>query len=228
MLDLQQTVASVVLDHSECAAVFQRHRIDFCCRGNLSLAEASAGRGLDPARLIEELSGAIAGRSGTSETDPRTLPIPALIERIVSRHHAYLREALPFVQMLATKVGRVHGAKNERLVELDGVVQELVEELVPHLDQEEQILFPALLAAQPDRALIAREFEAMQAEHLAVGALLERARACTGDFQLPPWACKSYRTLFAELEHLEGDVLRHVHLENHVLGPRFLAGEARP
>ena len=38
---------------------------------------------------------------------------------------------------------------------------------------------------------------------------------------------KGYRyTLFAELEVLEGDVLTHVHLENHVLMPRFAAGDA--
>ena len=29
------------------------------------------------------------------------------------------------------------------------------------------------------------------------------------------------RTLFAELEQLERDILTHVHLENHVLMPRF-------
>jgi regulator of cell morphogenesis and NO signaling len=41
---------------------------------------------------------------------------------------------------------------------------------------------------------------------------------------LPPeWACTSYRTLLSELAALEGDVLRHVHLENHVLMPRFAA-----
>ena len=43
----------------------------------------------------------------------------------------------------------------------------------------------------------------------------------TDDFQAPEWACGSYRTLFAELRHLHGDILRHVHLENHVLAPRF-------
>ena len=38
----------------------------------------------------------------------------------------------------------------------------------------------------------------------------------------PEWGCSSYRVLMSELEALEGDVLRHVHLENHVLMPRFV------
>lgn len=48
-------------------------------------------------------------------------------------------------------------------------------------------------------------------------------RDAAEDYLIPDWACTSYRTLFAELERLEGDVLRHVHLENHVLMPRFAA-----
>jgi len=53
--------------------------------------------------------------------------------------------------------------------------------------------------------------------------LLERVRAAGDDFTLPPWACNSYRALFSELAQLEGDVFTHVHLENHVLRPRFSA-----
>ena len=40
-------------------------------------------------------------------------------------------------------------------------------------------------------------------------------------FTLPDSACTSYRTLFAELVDLEADILRHVHVENHVLLQRF-------
>ena len=43
------------------------------------------------------------------------------------------------------------------------------------------------------------------------------------DFTLPEWACNSYRTLFAELKQVESDVFTHVHIENHVLRPRFVA-----
>ncbi len=220
MIDPKQSVASVVLEHSETASIFQRHRIDFCCRGELPVEAACAERGLETKALVDELSQAIAGRRGEAGVDPRGLSTSELIAHIVSTHHAYLRQTLPFVERLAAKVHRVHGEHNPKLVALDAAVQQLSELLVPHLDDEEQTLFPAMTAASPS-ARLEEQLTSMQEEHLAVGRLLEQVRSATDDFELPEWACNSYRTLFSELEALEGDVLKHVHLENHVLKPRF-------
>jgi len=221
MIDSTQTVAQLVLDHSALAPVFQRHRIDFCCKGEMTLRDACEQRGVDEAIVRADLERALAERSGTEPTDPRTLATPALAAHIVSTHHAYLRRALPFARTLAAKVGKVHGEKDPRLEELADVVAELEDQLVPHLDDEEQVLFPALSSREPDKGLIDRELSAMREEHLAVGKLLERMRELTDAFTSPTWACNSYRTLMGELEHIEGDTLTHVHVENHVLMPRF-------
>jgi len=221
MLNPQQTVANAVLDHSECAEVFQRHRIDFCCRGDITIEGAAKEKGIAVDALVKELSRAIAERNGERATDPRELSTPRLVAYIVSKHHEYLRRALPFVRALATKVSRVHGEHNPKLRELAVVVDELGETLLPHLDIEEETLFPALTAKDPDRAFVTKELEAMLDDHHAVAKLLERTRAAADDFSVPEWGCNSYRTLFAELEQLEGDVFAHVHLENHVLKPRF-------
>jgi regulator of cell morphogenesis and NO signaling len=221
MLDRQQTIANVVLEHSECAPVFQRHRIDFCCRGNLSIEVAAKERQLDVDALVGELTQAISERRGARSDDPRELPTSRLVEHIVSKHHEYLRKALPFVRTLAAKVSRVHGDHNPKLRELDAAVADLSAALLAHLDDEEQSLFPALAAKETDLAVLAEHFAAMQKEHLEVASLLERIRAASEQFTLPDWACNSYRTLFSELEQLEGDVFTHVHLENHVLKPRF-------
>jgi regulator of cell morphogenesis and NO signaling len=223
MLDPRQTVADLVLDHSECAAVFQRHRIDFCCRGELSIAEAAAARGIEAARLVAELAEAIAARRGTPPGDPRELSTAQLIAYIVAKHHAYLRGVLPHVQALAAKVSRVHGEHVPALRDLAAAVEALVSALIPHLDEEEQVLFPALTAVQPDPATIAPQLAAMLDEHRAVAELLARIRGASDDFTPPDWACNSYRTLFSELRQLEADVFTHVHLENHVLRPRFAA-----
>ncbi|AKU91158.1 DUF542 domain-containing protein [Vulgatibacter incomptus] len=225
MLDSQKTVAQLVLDHSECAAVFQRHRIDYCCSGQATIATAAEEKRVDLHLLLSELGQAIeerADRAGTG-TDPRTRSTKDLIGFVIARYHVPLRASLRFVQPLAMKVRRVHGDHNPLLVELDAVVTELAESLVEHMDVEEETLFPALLAEAPDVAVVARELQAMQADHLEVAGLLERMRAAAEDFRLPDWACNSYRTLFAELEKIEADLFEHVHLENHVLMPRFVA-----
>lgn len=221
MISTQDTVAGIVLSHSACAPIFQKHRIDFCCKGHMSLEEASQSRGIDANALLEELKKAIASRSGkTEEADPRELSTPALIAHIITKHHEYLRKTLPFLIPLSAKVARVHGEHNPKLRDLEGIVKELSEALIPHLDDEERTLFPALMS-KSDPALIKKELESMHEEHLEVATLLENMRNATDDFRLPDSACNSYRTLFSELEAMEGDILRHVHLENHVLMPRF-------
>ena len=221
MLDRQQSVATVVLDHSECAAVFQRHRIDFCCRGDLSVDAAATAKGVATEELLEELERVILERHGNRESDPRALSTPELVTHIVATHHDYLRRALPMVGALAAKVGRVHGDRNPKLRELAPVVETLVGTLLEHLDEEEETLFPALLGAQDGGAPLEAQLASMTEDHLDVAALLERIRLASDDFTPPEWACTSYRTLFAELAHAERDIFAHVHLENHVLAPRF-------
>ena len=223
MINPQKSVASLVLDHSECAAVLQRHRIDYCCRGDATLAAACRDRRLDVGVVINELERAISERRADDDDDPRELSSPALLALIVSRYHAPLRRTLPFIRTLAAKVGGVHGEHNPRLIELDEIVAELAETLEAHIDDEEARLFPAL--AHP-RLGVGDLLLATRDEHSMVGELLGRMRTAADEYAVPDWACNSYRTLFRELERLETDVLRHVHLENHVLLPRF-CGDAR-
>lgn len=215
------SVAEIVLDHPECAKVFHDHRIDFCCRGGLSLTAACAGKGLDEDAVVASLERAIAQRAGSMNGDLRRMSTRELISHVVSRHHAYLDEALPFVERLAEKVARVHGDHNPKLCTLRDAFVELCAVLEPHLREEERVLFPALMAERRDDALVARELAGMHKDHLRVGELLTCIRTLADDFTVPEWACGSYRTLIRELANLEMDTFRHVHLENHVLMPRF-------
>jgi regulator of cell morphogenesis and NO signaling len=221
MITQQQSVSSVVLEHPECAEVFQRHRIDFCCRGGSSVEAAAAEKGLEPAALVEALERAVGERSTPTAADPRALATPELVGLIVSRHHGYLRRALPFVRGLATKVRAAHGARNPKLRALYEAVHELGDELLAHLDDEEATLFPALTAKDVGAGAASTLLDAMIAEHLAVGESMARIRSAADDFTVPEWACTSYRLLASELLKLEADLFTHIHLENHVLAPRF-------
>ncbi len=220
VIDRTASVAQIALDHPPCAIVFRNHRIDFCCRGGLTVEEACAGKAIDTEAVFVELDRAVQERAAPA-FDPRGLATPELVAHIVGRHHAYLRKALPFAEQVARKVGRVHGEHNPKLPALADLVAELRETLEPHLDQEERALFPALTGQAPDPARVAGELRAMHDDHLRVGEMLTCMRTLADDYACPDWACGSYRALMSELEAIELDTLRHVHLENHVLMPRF-------
>jgi len=221
MLDLQTPVATLVLDHSECAAVFARHRIDYCCKGKQPLAEACATLGLNAQTIAEELELAIARRTDRTAPDPRALSTRDVIVRLIAPHHQYLHRTMPFVQGLATKVARVHGDREPALRDVARLVETLFATLQAHLAEEEHVLFPALLHGRIEAARPL--LRAMKSEHEQVGEMLSELRATAADYVPPEWACTSYRTLMKELDHLEADTLAHVHLENHVLLPRFEA-----
>jgi len=221
--DRSATVAQIVTEHPAAARVFQKHGIDYCCHGNVSVPEACKRRHLDPDQLFAELD-ALSPSGDTDEQSPRALSTAALIARIIDRHHGYLRRALPYIAPIAEKVAKVHGGHDPRLNDVAATYRELAASLEPHLDEEEAVLFPALMAREPDAELVRREAARMHQEHLAVGDLLARLRTLSDDFTTPEWGCNTYRVLMAELEALEADILRHVHLENHVLIPRFVAG----
>ena len=216
-------VSQVVLDHPETVNIFRAHHIDFCCGGRVSLQATCEKIGLDLSGLIGELEGAIRRRGDIPLTDPRSLTTRELIEHIVVRHHGFLRQSLPVVTAMSEKVARVHGAHGPKLCALDTAVAHLAALLLPHLDREERVLFPALLGCVPGEPspLVARELAEMHRDHLEVGRTLESMRALADDYAVPDWGCITYRTLFAELEALEADIHRHVHLENNVLMPRY-------
>ncbi len=228
-LAASRTVAEIVLDHSECGMVFQRHRIDFCCRGERTIETAANERGVPLDDLMRELRQAVADRHG-SGIAMREQSTAQLIDHIVTKHHAYLRKTLPFVVAISEKVARVHGEHNPKLWELCAAVDELAGLLIPHLDEEEKTLFPAMRASTrtPAQSLeLAAMLATMQTDHHEVAALLERIRAASDEFAIPSWACGSYRMLFKELQAIESDTFTHVHLENHVLAPRFAKPRAQ-
>lgn len=161
----------------------------------------------------------LANPPSDAAEDLSALPMARLVAELAAGGDA-LRRAMPVVQALSTKVKRVHGEHDPRLVPLDDAVVELAELLVPHLDAEEA-LYPALLSAHPDPAAVAREWTQAQREHGDMEGLLGRIRERTGDFLVPEWACNSYRKFFSELERLSADIRRRMQVESRVLRPRF-------
>lgn len=72
----------------------------------------------------------------------------ALIGHIVSTYHSPLRDELPRLESMATKVARVHGARASHLARLETIVSQLSAELSLHMRKEELVLFPAMAGSK--------------------------------------------------------------------------------
>lgn len=220
---LDRTLGDLVAERPARARVFESAGIDYCCHGQRSLGDAATAAGLDATALVADLSAV----SDTAGVEVDTLEPAALVDHIVSTHHAYLHAELPALRALADKVNGVHGGRHAELAEVARLVEALAADLEPHMAKEEAVLFPAItrLAGEGSGAgaALGAPIRAMEAEHEGAGSLLEELRRITDGYAVPADGCASYQSLYLRLNELEADTFRHVHLENNVLFPRVMA-----
>lgn len=218
MLTTTQSLADLALTVPAASRIFRQHRLDFCCGGKKSMADACAESGLDAAALLKEIA-AEADRSSSIEWKSR--PLAELIDHIlVNFHEAHRRELADLVD-LARKVERVHAEKPDVPKGLATHLLAMQEAMELHMQKEEQILFPAILRGLGGNLI--GPIHQMELEHVEHGENLRKLRELAANFVPPPDACTSWRALMLRCEQLEADLMAHVHLENHVLFPRALA-----
>lgn len=238
---LERTLGDLVRERPARSAVLEKRRLDYCCGGKLSLAEACRKANLDPAEVGQELKLAdeLALSPGApEESNLGEMTLSSLCDRIEAMHHAYLREALPRIAALSEKVARAHGERNPNLKRLTGVFTAMRAELEAHMMKEERILFPAIRqieaaggANSPFSGNLGSPVAVMEHEHENAGRALEEMRALLDDYSPPEWACGTYLAMNDAFRALELDMRQHVHAENNILFPRALelerAGERR-
>lgn len=199
-------------------AVFRRSKLDFCCGGGVTLAEAAAVKGLAVTDLESEL-GAIAA---AAVSVPPPLPTGDLIDLIQTRYHAAHRRELPELAALARRVEAVHKDNTAVPRGLAALLDEISDELGSHMQKEEEILFPMLRGG--DSAMAAEPIAVMLAEHDEVGSHLRTLEAITNGFTLPEGACTTWHALYYGARKFAEDLVDHVHTENNILFPRFVDG----
>ena len=130
-----------------------------------------------------------------------------------------------------------HKSKYPYLAELLGIVYELRDDLLPHLEQEEKIIFPyvkqiahAYESREPYAALLVRTLRkpvenTMTHEHEQIANYLHRLRHLTNNYTPPPNACISHKVSFSKLKELDNDLVQHIHLESNILFPKAITME---
>ena len=211
------SLAEIAVTHPAAARVFYRHRLDFCCGGRRSLAEACQERAIDPDRVLADISA-----EGTPPDAVRwdEAPLPALVHFIVDTYHRQLRETLPVLVRMARRVEARHGDKAGCPRGLADHLDAMHASVLDHLQKEEQILFPLILAGHGRGA--AAPVHVMELEHEHHRESLLALRRLTADLTPPAEACTTWRSLYVGLQALEQELMEHIHLENNVLFRRAL------
>src|SRR5690606_32572586 len=220
MISTNDTLGSLATHHPAATVVFLRHRLDFCCRGRDTLADACQRAGIDPSMVIAEIEadGADAGQE-RPRWDALRLPEPVAHGLAASREPP--RGDLPGCSDGARKVGPVHRGKPACPHGLAEHLDRVWSELEDHMGKEEQVLFPALRSGSRGHA-VHMPIRVMMQEHEDHGVSLQRIRELTSDLEAPADACGTWRALYAALQKLESELMEHIHLENNVLFPRAL------
>ena len=207
--------------------VFQRHHIEFCCGGGRTLGRVCRDARLSYVTLTAELADAVAHAPSHAGWSDR--PLAELIAHIVEAFHDVVRQELPRLRQLATKL-QGHGDDQRRVLTV--IHYELARfgvEVAVQMDVEERHVFPLIAQAEagtltgPARERIETLRREAEAFHQDSAQTLRMLRQITNGYIAPPTACSALRALYLGLQELEALMQLHVHLEINVLFSRVAA-----
>ncbi len=230
-IDANTIVGDIVKESYKAAPVLENHHIDFCCGGNISLNEACNNASVDVAALIPQLEEVMQ----EEDFDARfiqSLDLDQLADYIEKRHHAYVKEKIPFLKAKLEKLCSAHGGNHPELFDVARLFEESAANLSAHLMKEELVLFPQvrkLAKAQRGEQVDLEQFQGvdspiqvMLAEHDAEGDRFRTISEMTDGYQTPDDGCNTYEVTMRTLQEFEEDLHRHIHLENNILFPGAL------
>jgi len=223
----ETTVGELVKDVPARSRIFDNLRIDYCCGGKKTLAEACQAKGLDTATIIAMLD-AIGDGVGSAFPDADKMTLGELCDYIQTVHHGYIRKELPRLDFMTRKVAAVHGEHEPRLLQIRQLFQLFLEKITEHTKQEDEEVFPAIRAlekasAEDSRKALPELLKKLEHEHDNTGAALEKFKELTDSYTPPEWACNTFRALYDALSELERETHQHIHKENNVLFPKVRA-----
>ncbi len=222
-----KTIGQIVAEDFRTAKVFEKHGIDFCCGGEITLVEACKAKGVSLEAMGAELTTEKETPLDRSQNFG-SWTLPFLADYIVNTHHTYLRENTASIIEYTQKIARVHGEGHPELVQIADTFQKIATAMTAHLQEEEEILFPVIKrieaskkegkqAAAEDMNLLEKTLNGVSREHQEIGDATHTIRHLSHDYSVPADGCNSYKVAFKMLKEFEDDLHKHVHLENNIL-----------
>lgn len=216
-MNRESIVGQIAIEIPGATRVFRKHRIDFCCGGQKSMAD-SCGEKLPV--ILEELQ-ALSNSTGNSPT-LKQVKSRDLIQHLINDYHEKHRVDLPEAIIMARRVESVHADKSDCPHGLADLLLNMSQEMESHMLKEERVLFPAILE-NADAGWLINPIMGMRSDHEDLGRDIEKIEKITNNFTPPAEACNTWRALYLLVQTFTNELMEHVSLENNVLFPRALS-----
>jgi len=226
-LQLQNlSVGEIVANDFRTSSVFKKAGIDFCCGGKQSFNDACLENKIDATELENEIL-KITEEPVNEFMNFKNWDPVFLSDYIMNTHHKFVLKNLPELIFYTQKIASVHGDHHPELLEIAGLFEKINAELLQHLKNEEEVLFPAIKEvvntnSETAKKTIVSEIARMEGEHEFAGGAMDEINRITKGYKVPEDGCNTYRVAFKLLEQFEDDLHTHVHLENNILFPKAL------
>ncbi len=221
-VDPSRPLGDLVTERESRGEVLEHFGLDFCCGGKKTLRAACAELKIRVEDVVQALDASDRTAPAEGARDWTKATLRDLTDHIVGTHHVFLRQALPELEFKVRKIADVHGEHHPELLQVRDTFLTLRKEIEAHMEKEEDVVFPAVKAAEAKKKAgdVKAAMKELEDEHEIVGDALHRIRALTKSYAVPPDACPTYRAALKGLSALEMDTHHHVHKENNILLPR--------
>jgi len=220
------SIGEIVTQDFRAAEIFKNAGIDFCCGGNQSLEHACMEKNIDTTLLKNELA-KLENTTVNALHNFNEWNLDFLCDYIVNTHHKTVLKLLPQLTVYTQKIAQVHGPHHYELIAIANLFAKINEELLQHLRNEEEVLFPAIKEllksnSQEAKATIISEITRMKGEHEFAGEAMDKINVLSDNYSIPADGCNTYQVTYKLLEQFEDDLHIHVHLENNILYPKAM------
>lgn len=221
-------IGELVAKDYRTASIFKKYKIDFCCKGDRTIEQACEKKKVDIENLVTELN-KLENSNQSENINFNTWDVDLLIDYIEKKYHRYIREKTPEISAYIKKVALVHGHHRPELLTIRDLFLEGVEDLLSHLEKEEQILFPFAKNLMEQKEFdtpffgnVNNPINCMKEEHSNEGERYEKIAQLSNNYTPPAEACNTYKVVYAQLQEFEDMLHQHVHLENNILFPKIV------
>lgn len=232
-----KTVRDIVIGDYRTADVFRKWGMNYCCGGNMPLAQACEAKQISLTAVEQDLKNATKNVTLSNAIAFSDWPLSFLTDYIIHVHHHYLKLALPHLRQLIMSFVPGHLKKYPHLADVQEIFLTLADELEKHTTEEEESIFPYVKTIsntyhQREKygSLFVRTMrkpisQIIEKEHVRIVSLLQQLRQQTGFYSFGPDACPNYQVIYNKLKEVDNDLVQHKHLENNILYPKALEME---